>query len=188
MMEEIWKPVKGFEDFYEVSNFGRVRSLDRVIVKPHPRNTSMTLRYIMKGRILKQKRHPAGYWSVELYTDTFHQTKTVHRMVAESFIPNPNNLPEVNHIDEDKSNSLVTNLEWVTKSGNMQHGTCGERMGKKHWKAVVQMDLQGNDIKVWDCAQHASKELNINHPQIIAVCRCKKNYKTAGGYRWRYKE
>jgi hypothetical protein len=61
-------------------------------------------------------------------------------------------------------------------------------MGKKHWKAVVQMDLQGNDIKVWDCAQHASKELNISHPQIIAVCRCKKNYKTAGGYRWRYKE
>ena len=187
-MEEIWKDIEGFEGLYQVSNIGRVRSYDREITKPHPRNQSIPFTYIQKGRVLRQRKHTAGYWTVMLWKDHVPYTRTVHRLVAEAFIPNPQNLPEVNHIDEDKANSIVTNLEWVTKSGNMRHGSCGERMGRKHWKAVVQMDENGNVIKEWPCAQHAAEQLNIRHTQIIAVCRGRYGCKHAGGYRWRYKE
>ena len=183
-MEEIWKDIEGYEGIYQVSNLGRVRSLEQVRTKPHPRNTSMTMTYITKGKVLKQRKHPAGYWTVMLYKDKVAETRTVHRLVAEAFIPNPNNLPEVNHIDENKENSRVDNLEWVTKSGNMRHGTCGERMGRKHWKAIVQMTIDGKFVKRWDCAKHASEELGLHHSAIISVCRGKAN--SHGGFRWRY--
>jgi hypothetical protein len=186
MMEEIWKPIEGYEGLYEVSNLGRVRSLDQVKTKPHPRNTSMTMTYKQKGKILKRKINTSGYLYVDLWKDKRPHTIVVHRLVAMAFIPNPDNLPEVNHIDEDKTNPVVTNLEWVTKSENMRHGTCGQRMGRKHWKSVVQMDMDGNVIKVWECAQHAHEELGISHTQIIAVCRGKCG--SAGGFKWKYKE
>lgn len=183
---EEWRAVAGYEGLYEVSNLGRVRSLDRVRTKPHPRNTSMTMTYIKKGRILKRKKLPCGYWIVDLWKDKRPRTISVHRLVAIAFIPNPDNLPEVNHIDENKENPVVTNLEWVTHEGNMRHGTCGKRMGRKHWKPVVQTDMNGNVIKIWDCAQHAHEQLGISHTQIIAVCRGKCG--SAGGFKWKYKE
>lgn len=184
MMEEVWKAIEGYEGLYEVSNLGRVRSFDRIIIKPHPRNPAYTLRYIQKGKVLKQRKHSAGYWTVMLYKDKVADTQTVHRLVAEAFIPNPNNLPEVNHIDENKGNSRMDNLEWVTRSGNMRHGTCGERMGRKHWKAIVQMTMDGKFVKRWDCAQHASEELGLHHSRLIACCRGRA--KSHGGFRWRY--
>ena len=187
-MEEIWKDIEGYEGLYQVSNLGRVRSLDQERTKPHPRNTSMVMHYTQKGKVLKPKSDGVGYWQVCLWKDKKSKTIRVHRLVAEAFIPNPDNLPEVNHIDEDKTNPIVTNLEWVTKSGNMCHGTCGERMGRNHWKAIVQMDMDGNVIKEWPCAQHASKALGISHSQIIGVCKKHKGHDSAGGYRWKYKE
>jgi hypothetical protein len=183
-MEEIWKAIEGYEGLYEVSNLGRVRSFDRLIERPHPRNTSMTMTYRKKGRILKMKINPSGYLYVDLWKDKKPHTVVVHRLVATAFIPNLENLPEVNHIDEDKTNPVVTNLEWVTHSGNMRHGTCGERMGRKHWKAIVQMTMDGKFAKRWDCAQHASEELGLQHSAIISVCRGKAN--SHGGFRWRY--
>jgi hypothetical protein len=111
---------------------------------------------------------------------------TVHKLVALHFVDGYENGKIVNHKNENKVDNRSDNLEWVTKSQNMRHGTCGARMGMKHWKAVTQMDMNGNIIKEWPCAQHASESLHIHHSQIIGVCKGKGI--SAGGYRWKYKD
>lgn len=120
-MEEIWKPVKGFEGYYEVSNLGRVRSIDRYV------NTKGDSKRIRNGRVLKGIIHNE-YVLVTLSKDNLKSKKRVHRIVAEAFLPNPDNLPQVNHKDEDKTNNNVTNLEWCDSKYNMNYGTLRERM------------------------------------------------------------
>ena len=114
-MEEIWKPVKGFEGYYEVSNLGMVRSIDRVVV-----DTVRNCERLLKGKVLIQKDNGNGYKNVSFCKE--------HRLVAEAFIPNKDNLPQVNHKDEDKSNNRVDNLEWCTSFYNNEYGT-----RKKRW-------------------------------------------------------
>lgn len=184
MMEEVWKAIKGYEGLYEVSSYGRVRSLDHLIEQPHPRNPAYTLRYIQKGKIKNLRHHQAGYWVVDLYKGNLSETKTVHRMVAEAFIPNPDNLPEVNHIDENKENSRVDNLEWCTRKQNVNHGTGCERMGRKHWTPCIQMTMDGQFVKRWECMQKAADELGLFMTRISACCRGRA--KSHGGFRWRY--
>ena len=185
-MEEIWKAIEGYEGLYEVSNLGRVRSLDHLVERPHPRNPAYTFRYMAKGKIKNQRHHEAEYWLVDLYKDNVGETRTVHRLVADSFIPNPNNLPEVNHIDENKENNCVDNLEWCTRLENVNHGTGSERMGKSHWTPVIQMTMDGQFIKRWECMQEAADELGLHMTHISAVCRGRA--KSHGGFRWRYPE
>lgn len=183
-MKEEWKDIEGYECVYQVSNFGRVRSLDHYVEGRHPRNPNFPFINFIPGKIKKLRPHKAGYWLVDLWKGKKQQTCTVHRLVAKAFIPNPHNLPEVNHIDEDKSNSIVTNLEWVTRTGNMRHGTCGERMGRGHWVSVIQMTPDGKFIKKWQCTQHAADALGLSMTHIIEVCRGKA--KTYGGFKWKY--
>lgn len=122
-MEEIWKPVKGFEGYYEVSNLGRVRSIDRVVVD-NVRNCER----LLKGKILIQRDNSNGYKGVMFCKEHKLYNKYVHRLVAEAFIPNQDDLPQVNHKDEDKSNNRVDNLEWCTSFYNNEYGT-----RKKRW-------------------------------------------------------
>lgn len=122
-MEEIWKPVKGFEGYYEVSNLGRVRSIDRVVVD-NVRNCER----LLKGKILIQRNNSNGYMGIMFCKEHKLYNKYVHRLVAETFIPNPDNLPQVNHKDEDKSNNRADNLEWCTSFYNNEYGT-----RKKRW-------------------------------------------------------
>ena len=122
-MEEIWKPVKGFEGYYEVSNLGRVRSIDRVVV-----DTVRNCERLLKGNVLIQKDNGNGYKNVMFCKEHKLYNKYVHRLVAETFIPNKDNLPQVNHKDEDKSNNRVDNLEWCTSFYNNEYGT-----RKKRW-------------------------------------------------------
>ena len=112
---EIWKPIKNFEGMYEVSNLGRVKSLPRL--KINNRGKQLT-----KERIMKPHDFNAGYYKVPL-TDKKHNKKyyLVHRLVAQAFIPNLDNLPQVNHIDGDKSNNCVDNLEWCDRPYNIRH-------------------------------------------------------------------
>lgn len=123
------KPIKGYEDYYEVDQFGRVFAKERMIhVTDHDREYDKRL----PSRQMKQSVHTKGYKTVPLTKDGVCTTKFVHRLVAEAFIPNPDDLPFVNHIDEDKTNNFVENLEWCTEQYNSTYGKARE----KHAKAL----------------------------------------------------
>lgn len=120
---EVWKPVKGFEGYYEVSDLGRVRSIDRVIY-----DNVRKCNRLLKGRLLVQRDNGHGYKGVMFCKDHKLYNKYVHILVAETFLENPLKLPTVNHKDEDKENNAVTNLEWCTQYYNNEYGT-----RKKRW-------------------------------------------------------
>jgi hypothetical protein len=115
---EIWKDVVGYEGFYQVSNYGNIKSIDRLIKHKNINRTSKT-----KGKIRTIRFCTRGYPMVMLCKNGIKKMKIIHRIVAQAFIPNPNNFPEVNHKDEDKSNNNVTNLEWCTRIYNINYGT-----------------------------------------------------------------
>ena len=117
MTEEIWRPIEGYEGLYEVSSYGRVRSLDRYDKYSDGRI------YLHKGKVLSPAKDKNGYFVVSLYFNGKHNTIKVHRLVAQAFIPNPDNLPEVNHLDEDKTNNRVENLEFCDRKYNLNYGS-----------------------------------------------------------------
>ena len=160
--------LKVMNGFYEVSNKGRVRSLI-FWSNVHKRNYK-------RIKIMKFGKNALGYCTVILSRNKVEIGKNIHRLVAEAFIPNPKNLPEVNHIDENPSNNCVENLEWCTHKYNINYGIRG--------KKAIQYDLQGNKIKEWNSAKEASDFLNIK-PTAICSCRSGKR-KTAGGFKWTY--
>lgn len=139
-MTEQWKPVKGYEGIYEVSNMGRVRSLDRKrIFHDELRN--------MSGRILKENVLRQGYCQVALCVDRGRKDRKVHRLVAEAFIPNPDNKPEVNHKNGIKADNRAENLEWVTASENMKHAyrvlkipANKGSLGKPNWRRKLKKE------------------------------------------------
>ncbi len=166
MSGETWKPVGGFEGLYAVSNLGRVKSLKR--------NT--TSGGIMKTHINR------GYEYVHLCKDGKHYNAKVHRLVASAFVGNPMGKPEVNHLDEDKTNNRADNLEWVTAKENSRHGTKAERVAQKTRKKIVQMDLNGVPIKTWESSVAIEKETGFRASNIRTVC-CGKT-KSAYGFKW----
>jgi len=115
---EKWELVKGFEGFYEISNFGRVKSLDRIIKSKNQHGECFTK---IKQKILSPGINNHGYCNVVLQNNGYKKTLTIHQLVAIAFIPNPENKPQVNHIDGDKTNNNDWNLEWSTNSENQLH-------------------------------------------------------------------
>lgn len=175
-MQEIWKDIKNYEGCYQVSNLGRVRSLNYKQTK--------------QLKELSYRVNYKGYVDVHLSKNGKSKRVVVHRLVAQTFIPNPNALPQINHIDGNKQNNNTTNLEWCNNSENQKHaykkGLHLKKIGVNHpnHKKLNQYDLQGNYIKTWDYIKQASDSLNIPHSNIVNCCR--KTYKTAGGFVWRY--
>ena len=182
-MKEIWKNIKGYENLYEVSNYGNVRSLD------HYRNNNNGIAF-QKGKILKPGIQNTGYASVVLSKEGKTKCYKVHRLVAETFIPNTNNYKCVNHKDENKLNNMVENLEWCNHEYNNNYGTKQERykksMRKSVGRKVNQYDLEGNFIKKWNCFAEIEEYLNKKRAGTPIWMCCNKKIKTAYGYKWEY--
>ena len=182
-MEEIWKPIKDYENLYEISNLGNIRSLDRVIIGKDGRKINY------KGREMSKKLdRNLSYYEITL-SDLNKKRKTflVHRLVATNFIPNPLNLEIVNHKDEDKLNNSVDNLEWVSikENNNYSYNKHPERRDSV-CKKIIQYDLDGNFIKIWNSLVDAQKNLNISYSSISACLRGKSG--RAGNFQWIYYE
>lgn len=169
-MEEIWKDIEGYEG-YEVSNLGRVKSLD--------------YRRTGAERVLKPAYSGNGYLFVNLYKDGKEKKHYIHRLVAAAFIPNPHNLPEINHINEQKEDNRVENLEWCTQEYNRNYGTRNERVAKAFSKPVLQLTLDGELMREWPSTHEAHRQGGYNQGTISACCRGIRN--THKGYVWKYK-
>ena len=171
---EIWRTVviKGeIYDKYQVSNLGRILSLNY-------RGTG-------KAKLMEPFDNGHGYLQVHLSKNKITKNFLVHRLVAQTFIPNPNNLTEVNHIDEDKTNNRVDNLEWKSHKGNCNHGTRIERISKTQSKKVLQFTLDGVFVREWSSTHECGRN-GFNQGNIVSCCNGKQ--KSAYGFIWRYKE
>ena len=188
--KQIWKDIEGYEGLYQVSNTGKVRSMN----------------YNKTGKVkrLKPAIDSDGYLRLGLYKDGKQRYYSVHRLVAMTFIPNPNNLPCVNHKDENKTNNCVDNLEWISHLDNMNYGTRNERLsesrkgqnnpmyGKKGKdnptsKPILMIDKHTTKpIACFDCVGDANEYLG--KPRYNStINKCAKGYsKTSGGYIWKY--
>ena len=131
---KIWKDIEGYEGLYQVSNMGRVRSLDRI----------NALGRRLKGRVLADKHNNRGYHTIALWRDGDIEYKFIHRLVAKAFLDNPDNLPEVNHKDENKENNAVSNLEWCTRKYNNNYGTRLGRVAKTLERPIYAITSSGH--------------------------------------------
>lgn len=192
MEKEIWADIKGYEGYYQVSNLGNIRSLDRIITFKNG------TKQFFKGKILKQKLDKHGYLRVTLSKNNHLCLKQVHRLVAIAFIPNPENKPTVNHKKGIKTDNRSTELEWATYQEQTQHAiktglinfetrvyvnSC-EQAIKKTRKPIIQYDLQGKFIAKYIGVNEAQRITHINN---ISRCLTGKK-KQVGGYIWRYAE
>lgn len=179
----VWYPLKNYEGFYEITKKGVICSLYKEGISK-------------EKRIIRQHKDKDGYLIVGLSKRGESHTCKVHRLVAITFIPNPQNKPQVNHKDGNKTNNCVDNLEWITSKENIIHSrknklqeTDYEQLAllhKNNMKPILQFDKEGNFIKEWNCAISVEKELHIFNSNICDCLKGRQN--TAGGYIWRYKE
>lgn len=187
---EIWRPVKDYEGLYEVSNYGRVRSLERdVYVKWYGGKSKH-----IKGGLLKLTENTQGYYVCGLAKYGKNTQYKVHQIVAKAFIPNPLNLKDINHRDENPLNNCVENLEWCTKAYNNAYGKRGKRAGKTNQKPILQYSLEGILLNrfesLGEAANYLKNNFNINSKSVMGcISSCANGYKyahSAYGFIWKY--
>ena len=174
-MEEIWKDIDGYEGLYQVSNLGNIKHLEQKRYNPLTKTYSVYTERPIKQRLSRR------YMCVSLCKDTEKHTHRVHRLVAKAFISNPNNLPIINHKDENPLNNVYTNLEWCDIKYNTNYGTCLQRRALKRCVKVrcVETGVIYNSIK-----EASQKIINRSNSHIGAACSGK--LQTAYGYHWEY--
>lgn len=175
---EEWRPVVGYEGLYEVSNLGEIRSLDRMTVMKNG------VTRITHGKILKQGRYnsKSTYRGVTLCQNGIMKKHSVHRLVALAFIPNPDNLPEINHKDENKQNNCVDNLEWCDRWYNNTYGTAKLRAAATSGKPVLQL-RNGVIVNAWPSQGLAAAFTGASQSGISACLRGE--CETSGGFEWK---
>ena len=163
---EIWKNIEGYEGLYQVSNEGMIKSLGNNKTR--------------KEKILKPVENKDGYLYVKLCKNCEYKNYFIHRLVADAFIPNQDNLPEVNHKDEDKTNNRVENLEWCNRKYNVNYGTRNLKSSISLGKKVlcIETGIIYNSIK------EAERQTGISNSNIVKACKGK--YKNAGSFHWKY--
>lgn len=161
-----WRDIIGYEGLYKVSDGGDIKS-------------------IKSNKILSPDINQDGYKRIVLYKNKTRKHYSVHRLVAEAFIPNPDNLKEVNHKDEDKTNNTVGNLEWVSSKDNCNYGTRNRKIALSKNKPVLQLSLEGDFIKEWESANEVARVLGYSQSNICNCCNNKR--KTAYKFKWTYK-
>ena len=177
-MEEEWRDIAGYEGLYMVSNLGRVKSLN----------------YNRTGqeRTLKVAKNRYGYLYVNLSNGGISKNYTIHRLVAVTFLPNPENYNEINHKDENKENNCVQNLEWCSRKFNCNFGTRNKRASEKkrndpkRSKPVLAISKESGLIIEYPSIMEAERVTGVSCGHIV-LC-CKGNRKSAGGYIWQYAE
>ena len=164
-MKEFWKDIEGYEGIYQVSNLGMVKR-------------------VTTGRILKSGKNRGGYLYVNLCKQRLVSNKRIHRLVAQAFIPNPENKSDINHIDEDKTNNTVTNLEWTTRKENLNHGTHNDRVSKTLSIPIIATNIKTGDSTEFYSGKECARQLGLNAGHITSVL--KGRLKQTGGYIFEY--
>jgi len=183
---EIWQPIPDYESAYEVSSYGRVRSIDKLVKSGLRHNQEVERR----GKILKQNMKRNGYMTVDLSSENRVRTSTVHRIVAKVFIPNTENKPQVNHKNGNKSDNRVENLEWVTAKENMVHRyTTLGHIGKR--KPVICIETSETHGSSYEAATWLNSSRYGGSRQVMSLSRkirqcCVNERKIAYGFHWKY--
>lgn len=180
MSEEIWKDIKGYEGLYQVSNFGRVKSLER-------RCKAKWYTRRVPEKIYAQALDNYGYPIVSLHKNGIRKTFTIHKLVANAFIERPAECDSINHLDENKENNCAENLEWCTLQENNAYGTRVERLRRTQQRAILQCDLDGNLIKEWEGMNFLSRTTGYDQGLISKVCNGVYRHQTAYGFKWKFK-
>lgn len=185
-MQEEWKDINGFEGYYKVSNKGNVISIDRYV-----KNRVDGSERFIKGRVMKQTKtkgrsnSDTKYLIVNLRKDGYNKIFLVHRLVAESFIDNPNNLPTINHKDGNKENNCVENLEWCSYSDNNKHAL-DTMLRRPRGKSILQYTKDGRFLNEYKSASEASRITGLDRGSI---CHClTKRRDNYAGFIWKYKQ
>ena len=165
--EEIWKTIEDYP-YYQVSSLGRVKSLN--------------YNHTKKEKILKPVKDGFGYLKVVLCNKGKMKSIKVHRLVCEAFLKNPYNLPQINHRNEDKTDTRLGNLEYCTAKYNCNFGTRNERLAKEFSKPVKCLETG----KIYPSAMYLERELGFNHSNIVSCCNKKYGYKTVKGFHWEW--
>lgn len=180
-MEEIWKDVFGYEGYYQVSNIGNIKGVDRIIKYKSDGER------LYKGINFKQETTKDGYKRVVLMKEGVKQRYMVHRLVAQTFIENPENKPYINHIDGDKGNNVVANLEWCTNSENVLHAdSIGLRDMSNHQPSNSKSILCVEKEIEFKSISKALKWLGTTNKSTSTITRAIKNNRKAFGYTWEY--
>ena len=187
-MEEIWKDIPGYEKYYMASTLGRIKSKDRVIKTVLK---GKEIKYIKRGRIMTPCLNSGKYLGLPINTDKLKKSENVHRLIAITFLPNPNNLPCVNHKDENKLNNCVDNLEWCTyQHNNVQKNRLAKSLetfnaNPKNRRKVYQYTKDGAFIKEYESVKEATKEMGLKHSSGIYLS-CNHNNCYARGFKWSF--